>query len=147
LPAYNLCSCNFLPFACSRAPLDPLQTDSNAVSAAVLRITSVIRQIITEQTLRTLKPSKPTTLRDIVLQTKSRSITGHATGIRSARVINASLRLLITDANWAIDASSAARRVHVGEFAVASTGCHVGAIVGVGDAGHVWGAGGNFEAA
>lgn len=119
------------------------KTNSNAVIAPPPGVTAITRQIVTEQAFRANKTREPRTLWRIVRDANPRGVALHTAGVRSTRVVAALGGLLITHSHGA---SAAARRIFVGELTSPCAGCHLGAVVGVGHAGHVFGTRSDLEA-
>lgn len=122
------------------------QTNPNAISTAVVRITPIIRHIVTEQALGALEPSKAIALWRLLRNADAGDITRKPTAVRGARIVTA-LGSLATCAYRAGRSSSAAARVLVRELASATAYVEVGAVGVIRDAGHVLATRSDLEAA
>lgn len=119
-----------------------LQTYTTAISTSMKRI-AAIQLIIAIQSLRTLKSRKPSAIMHRLGDAYSRHIARHAAVGRQSRIILAHMISIAVVRPWR---EAPAGLIFVLELAVAGAFVEFRAVRVVGDAFHVRGAGGDFEA-
>ena len=129
----------------TRIAIPPLQTDTNAVSTSILRITDIRRVVIAPKPLGALLADESTTRGGLFGSADAGRVTGHAAGAGNARIVDA-VRALLAGRRGLL-AEAAACLVLVLEVTGARAAVEVGAAIVVGHALCVSRAGGNLEAA